>query len=279
MGCNAVCRWDEVGVRGEESPLAERDRRIRQLEAEREGYRERLARLEAEVEAAAGSRDAFLATASHELRNAVAALVLSLGAIERGLATGNTSRIGKNLDSSKRSVALLRGLLDDMQDGARFRTGPVELCPGPADLAAIARKVVQATAAKADRAGVSLSLEAPESLEGVWDAQRIERAIFHLVANGIRHGGRTPVEVTVTDGDDGAAVVVRDHGPGIAPADRTRIFEPFVRAGDSRTAGGLGLGLFIARCCIEAHGGRIQVSSAPGAGATFRVELPKALGV
>jgi signal transduction histidine kinase len=271
--CSAASlRCEDEGT-GREVLLA----RLRELEADRERYRQRVAELEGQVAAAAGSRDAFLATASHELRNAVAVLVLSLGAIEKGLATGNTSRVAKNLDSSKRSVALLRGLLDDMQDGARFRNGPVELCPGPADLAAIARSVVRAVAAKADRAGVPLTLVAPESLEGVWDAARIERAVFHLVLNAIRHGGRTPVEVAVTDGGATAVLEVRDRGPGIAPADRARIFEPFVRVTGPGGAGGLGLGLFIARCCVEAHGGTIAVEGAPGSGATFRIELPKEL--
>ena len=196
----AACRVTSLRSEERDEGRNELLARIRELEAERDRYRQRVAELEGQVEAASGSRDAFLATASHELRNAVAVLVLSLGAIEKGLATGNTARIAKNLESSQRSVALLRGLLDDMQDGARFRSGPVELCPGPADLAAIARSVVRTIGAKAERAGVKVSLEAPESLEGVWDASRIERAVFHLVLNAIRHGAKTPVEVAVIDG-------------------------------------------------------------------------------
>jgi signal transduction histidine kinase len=273
MACCAVSLRGDEREEGREALLA----RIRELEADRERDRLRIDELEGLVSAASASRDAFLATASHELRNAVAVLVLSLGAIEKGLAAGNTGRIAKNLDSSKRSVALLRGLLDDMQDGARFRTGPVELCPGPADLAAIARNVVRATAGKADRAGVPVSLSAPESLEGVWDVARIERAAFHLVLNAIRYGGKTPVEVAVIDAGATAILEVRDRGPGIAPADRARIFEPFVRLAGPTASGGLGLGLFIARCCVEAHGGTIAVEGAPGAGTTFRIELPKAL--
>lgn len=252
-----------------------RDAAIRALETERDLLRERLARAEAEASAAAASRDAFLATASHELRNAVATLVLSLGAIERALATGgNEARIAKNLDSSKRSVALLRGLLDDMQDGARFRAGPVELSPGPADLAAIARAVVQATAAKAQRAGVTVTLEAPDPVPGIWDAPRLDRALFHLVQNALRHARGSPVEVTVAAVAAGARLTVRDQGPGIAPADHARIFEPFVRVGGTGDAGGLGLGLYIARRLVEAHGGTLSVESTPGDGARFTIELP-----
>jgi signal transduction histidine kinase len=264
MAGTGVTRWDQ----------RQPEDRIRELEAERDSLRERLARAEAERAAAGAGRDAFLATASHELRNAVATLVLSLGAIERALATGGDgARIAKNLESSKRSVGLLRGLLDDMQDGARFRAGPVELCPAPADLAAIARGVVEATAAKARRAGVVVTLDAPESVPGFWDATRLDRALFHLLQNALRHARGSPVEIRVDGSPDGARVEVRDHGPGIDPADHRRIFEPFVRAGGGE-AGGLGLGLFIARCCVEAHGGTIEVESALGAGARFVIALP-----
>ena len=271
----ATKHHDDERLDSLETALAERDATIRDLAADLELYKARLARAEEEAAAAARSRDAFLATASHELRNAVATLVLGLGAIERTLATGGPpERITKNLDSSKRSVALLRGLLDDMQDGARFRAGPVELAPAPADLAAIARNVVKATAAKAQRAGVTVSLAAAEAAPGVWDAARIERALFHLVVNALRHGGGTPVELAVEATPAGARCSVQDGGPGIAPADQARIFEPFVRGTGNGEAGGLGLGLFIARRCVEAHGGTLSVESARGAGARFVVELP-----
>lgn len=258
--------------------LAERDATIRDLAADLALCQDRLARVEREAEEAARSRDAFLATASHELRNALATLVLGLGAIERTLANGgNVERINKNLDCSKRSVGLLRGLLDDMQDGARFRTGPVELDPTPTDLATIALAVVNATAAKAQRAGVAVTLDAPLALPGVWDAGRIERALFHLVQNALRYGGGTPVEVVASATASGARVSVRDGGPGIDPADHARIFEPFVRvAGHGEANGlGLGLGLFIARRCVEAHGGTLSVESQRGAGARFDIDLPR----
>ena len=267
-GESALRRVEEL-----RAELARRDAALRAVEAERDDARERLARAEEAAAAAGESRDAFLATASHELRNAVATLVLGLGAIERALTAGNPARIAKNLESSKRGVALLRGLLEDMQDGARFRAGPLELVPRPADLTAIARSVVEATAGKAERAGTTVSLEAPPSVPGVWDAGRIERALFHLVQNAIRHGRGTPVGVTVVATPAGARVEVQDQGPGVEPSERGSIFEPFIR-GSASGGGGLGLGLFIARTCIEAHGGTIAAREAPGGGARFVVELP-----
>lgn len=256
--------------------LAERDATIRDLAADLALCQDRLARAEHEAIVAAKGRDAFLATAAHELRNALATLVLGLGAIERTLAAGGSvERMAKNLESSKRSVGLLRCLLDDMQDGIRFQAGPVELQPAPADLATIAGTVVKAIAGKAQRAAVPVTLKAAAAVPGVWDAERIERALFHVLQNSLRYGGGTPVEVAVSSTSARAQVSVQDGGPGIDPADQARIFEPFVRGSGQGEVCGLGLGLFIARRCVEAHGGTIAVESKRGAGARFTIELPR----
>lgn len=96
----------------------------------------------------------------------------------------------------------------------------------------------------------------------------------NLVKNAINFGAGRPIEVRVTADDGTARVVVRDHGPGVAKEDLDRIFERFERASPGPPAGGLGLGLFIARGIAEAHGGSVHASSELGRGATFVVELP-----
>src|SRR5262249_31701587 len=113
----------------------------------------------------------------------------------------------------------------------------------------------------------------------VGDAAALRRALLNLVDNAVKYtqsGGR--VEVSLRRDERTAAIVVRDSGPGIAPADAERIFQPFVRldAARERVEGGAGLGLSIARSIVVAHGGQLDLESAPGAGSVFTIRLPLA---
>ena len=96
-----------------------------------------------------------------------------------------------------------------------------------------------------------------------------------LLTNAIRYGGGKPVQVVVESSGQEASVSVRDRGIGIAPQDQARIFEQFERAVGKQVAPGLGLGLYITRQIVEAHGGRIEVQSSPGEGSAFTVRLPR----
>ena len=98
--------------------------------------------------------------------------------------------------------------------------------------------------------------------------------IENLVGNAIKYAGNGPVVVEVGERGARARLAVTDHGPGIADSDLKRIFEPFERGDSTVSYGGLGLGLFIARTYVAAHGGTIEVDSEPGQGTTFVVELP-----
>jgi len=113
-----------------------------------------------------------------------------------------------------------------------------------------------------------------EPARGFWDRLRISQVVTNLLANAVKYGGGKPVEVEFGPEGDAAFLVVRDHGIGIDPADQPQIFERFERAVSSRNYGGLGLGLYIVKRIVEAHGGTITVQSKPGEGATFRVQLP-----
>ena len=122
--------------------------------------------------------------------------------------------------------------------------------------------------------GISLQVDLCAHPHGPLDRVRLGQVVTNLLQNAARYGQGRPVEVRVEHAGGVASLLVVDHGMGIAPEDRARIFEKFERAVSARQFGGLGLGLWISRQIVEAHGGRILVEDTPGGGATFKVELP-----
>jgi signal transduction histidine kinase len=142
------------------------------------------------------------------------------------------------------------------------------------DLADVTREVVDRFESQAESAGTELRVRAGSAV-GRWDRLRMDQVITNLVGNALKYGNGQPVEVTIDERDGAAVLEVRDHGIGISPENQDRIFERFERARNTGLVSGLGLGLWIARSLVEAHGGRIAADSAPGAGATFTVTLPR----
>jgi signal transduction histidine kinase len=117
-------------------------------------------------------------------------------------------------------------------------------------------------------------VRAQQPITGWWDRYRLEQVVTNLLTNAIKFGERAPIEITITAEDGMARLSVADQGLGIPAEVRTQLFERFRRGVSSRNYGGLGLGLFITRTIVEAHGGRIRLSSEVGQGSTFCVELP-----
>jgi len=170
----------------------------------------------------------------------------------------------------------LARLIDDLLDVSRIAAGRLPLRIEEMDLAEVAREMVSRSADAAAKAGSQIRLHAPGPVVGTWDRLRLEQVADNLLANAVKYGRGLPIDVRAEASAGTARLVVSDHGPGIAPEDQARIFEQFERAAPSRHYGGLGLGLWIARQLVEAHGGRIRLDSTPGAGAEFTVELPLA---
>jgi two-component system sensor histidine kinase KdpD len=121
-----------------------------------------------------------------------------------------------------------------------------------------------------------LRFDIPDALPLVaTDPGLLERALANLVANALRYStADRPPTLTASVHDNTVVVLIVDHGPGIPVEQRDRVFEPFQQLGDRHTAGGVGLGLAVARGFIEAVGGRVEAASTPGAGLTMRVDLP-----
>lgn len=129
--------------------------------------------------------------------------------------------------------------------------------------------------------GISISVRCDARTIGLWDRTRIEQIISNLVSNALKYGEHKPVSVSVERDEVHGTIrlLVRDQGPGIRTGMQEKIFERFERSGVSgKKISGLGLGLYICRQIVEAHGGQIKVESESGRGSTFTVELPLGLG-
>jgi signal transduction histidine kinase len=164
--------------------------------------------------------------------------------------------------------------VNSLLDTARA-SGPglmLDLCP--LDLAQTAAEVAEQFGPELGRAGCSLQVRAPAPVVGRWDAIRMSQVISNLLSNACKYGAGKSIELAVERVDDRARLTVTDHGIGICAADSARIFEPFQRAVSLRSYEGLGLGLYITRRVVAAHGGTIKVKSELGEGSSFVVELP-----
>jgi len=124
-------------------------------------------------------------------------------------------------------------------------------------------------------AACTVELRQEGNVTGSWDPVRLDQVIDNLLSNAAKYGAGKPVEVWLGERGERVVLEVRDHGIGVEPEDQARIFGQFERAVSRRRFGGFGLGLWIARRVVEAHGGTIRLTSAPGLGATFTVELPR----
>lgn len=230
-------------------------------------------------------RDEFMSIASHELRTPLTSLHLQLQflkkSIERMPAPGTgvggdlVGRVVRVVENCERASGKLAHLLDGLLDLTRVRLGKLELHKEPTDLALTAREVGERCKPQADRQGASIDAFAPHQLVGEWDPMRIEQVVTNLVTNAIKYGNRSPVTIQVQElPGDWAEVSVSDRGLGIPPDMIGKIFERFERAVSDGAISGLGLGLYITRQIVEAHGGTISVKSELGQGSTFKVRLP-----
>ena len=229
----------------------------------------------ARLEAAFAAQTRFAADASHELRSPLSNL---RGTVEVALRRSRSNdEYRETLTTSLAEVERLSRLVSALMTLSRADSGQFALTLVPCDLGQIAAQAVAAHAARAAAQTVSLTLSSTEPLPVQGDADRLRQALDNLLDNALRYApAGSAVTLTATREGDRCAVQVRDSGPGLSDEDQTRIFDRFYRADESRArqSGGLGLGLAITKAIAEAHGGRVQVQSVPGAGAAFTLILP-----
>ncbi len=249
------------------------EERVREAEREAEMQQLRLA----QAEEALRQRDEFLSVAAHELRTPITALRLRLQSLEQALRRGMggpAEEVAEKIRRSMRNTTRLAVLVERLLDVSRIVGGRLTLNRESVDLAEAVQDVLEDVKEQATIAGSELKLELKARPKAEVDLLRIEQVLTNLIGNAIKYGAGKPVEVTVDEREGAGVIVVRDQGIGIAAEDLERIFNRFERVAPINRYAGLGLGLYIARRVMDAHGGTITVNSEPGVGATFEVSLP-----
>lgn len=269
-----------------------REMTIEQLEALQALARQLAARLELrdtnsslaqrnrELERLQTENNQFIGMAAHDLRNPLQVIDGYAKIVANGIIGPVTPEQHRALESVMRSGSFMLGLIDDILSIAKINSGKIELDLTQTDLATLVRRVVDVSRLLAEEKKVALRFEAEAGLPFVpADSFRVEQVLNNLIGNAIKfsHGGTT-VTVKVTREPDGKAVrvAVVDQGQGIPADERDRLFQPFSRTSVKSTGGesSTGLGLAISKRMVEAHGGRLEVSSEVGKGSVFSFTLP-----
>jgi signal transduction histidine kinase len=227
------------------------------------------------------ARQALIAAVSHDLRTPLASLRVMVESIADGVAN-DPATIRRYVKAMERETVNLAKLIDDLFELARLDAGQVTLRLEPSPIDTLIAETLDAMGVQAGRHGVVLQARLGAGVPPVLiDPDRIQRVLYNLIQNAIRHtpaDGSVVVE-TLDRGDD-VQINVRDTGEGIAASDLPHVFERFYRGDRARSRdddhNGAGLGLAISRRLIESHGGRIWVAQPVEGGSVFAFTLPKA---
>jgi signal transduction histidine kinase len=227
------------------------------------------------------ARRRLIAAVSHDLRTPLASLRLLVDAVGDGVATGETRT--RYLREMRTHVDALSVLIDDLFELSRLEAGEISWSMHQVQLGELVSETVAALRAQAQERGVMVAAELSDDagpLAARANAEKVQRVLFNLIVNAIRHtpaDGSVVVRARPLAGGDGVEVEVVDDGEGVPAAERERVFEPFYRAGEdgaARSSDGAGLGLAISRAIVEAHGGRIWLEPATPRGTRVRFTLP-----
>ena len=215
----------------------------------------------------------FLADAAHELRTPITALRLQLQLLERA---GDSAQRAAAQEELRAGIDRAQHLVEQLLQLSRLGPdGPV-LQRVPIDLAELSRSTVGRFSARADELGIDLGAATDGPVPASGDLQQLSALLDNLVENALRYtprGGKVDVAALWRDGHP--SLCVRDTGPGIAPAERERVFDRFYRAAGAKPAAGSGLGLAIVKAVAQRHGAGITLDDAPGGGLVVTVQFPR----
>jgi len=215
----------------------------------------------------------LLSMVSHDMRSPLNSIKLSLYAI-RGFVEESEPRVRRPLTVANQQIERILSLVNRLLEPMKMESRGQELQLADLDLATLVKASTEAIGPETDEAGCQVELDL-EPVRGHWDGFRLERVLINLLSNAIKYAPGTTIRIRLEASSDVARLTVQDDGPGIAAEDREAIFKRFETANlDKGKRETLGLGLYIARRIVEAHGGQLTVESEVGKGATFIAILP-----
>jgi signal transduction histidine kinase len=221
-------------------------------------------------------RSDFVSLVSHELRTPMAAVIGSARTLQQRWRELSPEQRESFLELIAGETGRLATLISDVLDTSRIDAGTFSFRFTDVDIGELVHDSVATVQLSSDEVG--LRAEVQDGLPTIrGDATRLRQVLMNLIDNAVKYspaGDQVLVRAYAEDGRRRLRIDVRDHGPGIAREDQRLIFEKFGRVTSGNTRPGTGLGLFIARSIAEAHGGTLDVSSAPNQGSTFTLDLP-----
>jgi signal transduction histidine kinase len=230
-----------------------------------------------QLEVASRHKSQFLANMSHELRTPLNAILGYTELILDSIYGDMPQRMRGVLERVQTNGKHLLGLINDVLDLSKIEAGQLTLSLEDYSIADVVQNVVTAVEPLASEKSLALKVELPSDLPTAHgDQRRLTQVLLNLVGNAIKFTDTGEVAIEAAASNGAYTLAVRDTGPGIDPADQSKIFEEFQQADSSstKTKSGTGLGLSISRRIVAMHGGRIWVQSAPGRGSTFFLEVP-----
>jgi signal transduction histidine kinase len=231
------------------------------------------------AERASEAKSRLLANVAHEIKSPVGGII-GIGELWRAGQLGPTSQTQTEMaEMLVKTARQVEALAHDLLDVARAESGAVKVELRPTDVPGLLDDVRRATALRPEAQGIRIDvISEGDGLVALADSQRLAQVIGNLTSNAVKYGGTGGLVVLRASRiHDGVRVEVIDRGPGLSPEKQTQLFEPFNRLGLERsTVEGHGIGLALAKRLVELQGGSIGVSSTPGEGAVFWVELPSA---
>lgn len=232
---------------------------------------------------AAAIREQFFMIASHELRTPLTSLQLQIQVAEWELANlypsaFSAERLQAGLTKQKKQLQRITRIVDNILDDTKISQGKMQLQMEEFDLGEMIKDVLSRFRVMAQSQDVEITYSHLSGIVGEWDRFRLEQVVLNLLINAIRYGNNKPVSVEISKQDKLVLLAITDQGIGIKEEDQGRIFNRFERAVSESQIDGMGLGLFISKNIIEAHGGQILLESEPDSGSTFTIVLPERSG-
>lgn len=223
------------------------------------------------------NRDDFIAIAAHELRTPITPLLMQVQLLMKSLKdldAGKGQVVLQLLRKSESQIKELSNLIETLLNVSRARSGRLVGEKSIVVLTDVIKRVIEKYEMDLARGKCPLKIEVDPRIRGTWDGKRLELAIGNLVSNAVKYGLGKPIEISAKTSGRSVQISVMDQGIGVGEDDCDRIFDRFERAVPVESFGGMGLGLFLTRQIVIAHGGTIGVESRPGLGTKFTIDLP-----